>query len=70
MDDKCLFCIYRWQCKDDCRRLNNDCDKINCQYNTNGQCLDKQTMMKPDKQTGCLVYSNMNIREGEHHERE
>lgn len=40
----------------------NDCDKKGCPYNTDGQCLDKQLLMDPTKQTGCIFFKNKNIR--------
>jgi len=36
----------------------NKCDKKECQYCRDGECLDKQTLKDPTKQTGCVYYAN------------
>ncbi|UYO61826.1 hypothetical protein LNN31_13675 [Acetobacterium wieringae] len=42
----------------------NKCDKKECQYCRDGECLDKQTLKHPDKQTGCIYYSGRNVTDG------
>jgi len=42
----------------------NKCDKKECQYCRDGECLDKQTLKDPGKQTGCIYYSGCNVTDG------
>lgn len=34
----------------------NDCDELDCEHNRDGQCIDKQSMDNPYRQTGCIKH--------------
>lgn len=60
-NDHCTFCLNRWGCHGLCTR----CERIECGYNHDGHCLDVKALKQPDKQTGCIYYTNRNRSKGE-----
>jgi len=34
----------------------DDCPLVDCIYNRDGKCLDKECLKDPYKQTGCIFY--------------
>lgn len=38
-----------------------ECDHLNCNFNTDGRCLDP-VLKDPYRQTGCIFYTGGNIR--------
>lgn len=55
-NDHCTFCLNHWGCNGEC----TICNIKECEYNRNGHCLDIKALKHPEKQTGCIYYSNRN----------